>query len=110
MTLTGPGTGTGPEAAGTIFLTGLSIAVGVGNSVEFDHSATSDGIIAARRIKAIFSDMTEQSFAATPTSTAGTAIMSISASKTISEIEISQARNYSFPFNMTRDVLEVRVQ
>lgn len=110
INIVGPGTPVGPFARGTIFLTGLSIAVGVGNSVEFDHSAASDSVITARRIKVIFSDATEQTFDAPATFTAGTAVMSIAASKTISEIEVSFARNWAFPFNATRDVLEVRVQ
>ncbi len=109
MTLTGPGTGTGPRAEGTILITGLSIAVPAGGSVQFDHSATSDSVIGSRRIKAIFSDVTEQQFTATSTATAGTAVMTLAAAKTIAELEISLGRNWSSPFTMTRDVQEVRV-
>lgn len=107
--LTGPGTGTGPRAEGTVYLTGLSIVVGVGNSVQFDHSATSDEVVGSRKIKAIFSDATEQFFSAPSTATAGTAIMSIEASKTIEELEVGLGRNWSNPFDITRDVNEVRV-
>jgi hypothetical protein len=109
MTLTGPGTGTGPRAKGTILITGLSIAVPAGGSVQFDHSATSDSVVGSRRIKAIFSDVTEQEFTATSTATAGTAVMTLVAAKTIAELEISLGRNWSSPFTMTRDVEEVRV-
>ncbi len=109
MTITGPGTGPGPHARGTILITGLSIVVPAGGSVQFDHGATGDGVIGSRRIKAIFSDVTEQQFTATSTKTAGTAVMTIAAAKTIAELEISLGRNWSNPFNTTRDVEEVRV-
>jgi len=109
ITLVGPGTGTGPEAAGRIFITGLSIAVGIGNSVQFDHGASSDGVVTGRNIKVVFSDASEQYYAAPATSTAGTAVLSIEASKTIAEIEIGLARNWQYAFNATRDINEVRV-
>jgi len=109
INLVGPGTGTGPRAEGKILITGLSIVVDVGNSIQFDHSATSDGVIAGRNVRAIFSDLSEQSFVAASTKTAGTVIMSIEASKVIEEIEIGLGRNWSSPFNITRDINEVRV-
>lgn len=109
MTMTGPGTGTGPHARGTILITGLSIAVPAGGSVQVDHSATSDNVVGSRRVKAIFSDVTEQQFTASSTKTAGTYIMTLAAAKTIAEIEVSLGRNWSNPFTMTRDVEEVRV-
>lgn len=109
ITIIGPGSGTGPFAFGTILITGLSIGVPAGGSIQFDHSATGDGIIAGRRIKAIFSDVTEQEFTAPPTATAGTAVMTFAAAKTLAEIEISTVRNWTIPFNTTRDVEEVRV-
>jgi len=107
--LVGPGTPTGPRAEGVIYLTGLAIVVDVGNSVQFDHGATSDGVVSSRSIKAVFSDATEQFFQAPSTSSAGTAIMSIEESKTIAELEIGLGRNWSLEFSITRDVNEVRV-
>lgn len=110
ITLVGLGTGTGPRAEGKIFITGLSIAVELGNSVQFDHGASSDSVITGRNIKVIFSDMSEQYYDAPSTATAGTAILSIEASKTIAEIEIGLTRNWQQAFNMYRDIEEVRVQ
>lgn len=110
ITIVGPGTGTGPRAEGRIFITGLSIAVGIGNSVQFDHSESSDGVVTGRNIKVIFSDMSEQYYAAPSTAGAGTAVLSITASKTISEIEIGIGRNWTKAFNEYRDIDEVRVQ
>jgi len=109
ITLVGPGTGTGPRAEGRIFITGLSIAVDVGNSVQFDHGGSSDNVITGRNIKVIFSDLSEQYYAAVSTKTPGTAVLSIEAAKTISEIEIGLGRNWSNAFNATRDIEEVRV-
>jgi len=109
VTIVGPGTGTGPSALGTILITGLSIAVPAGGSIQFDHSATGDGVKAFRMIKAIFSDASEQSFSAPSTGTAGTAVMTFAADKTLASIEISTGRNWAIPFNTTRDIEEVRV-
>ena len=109
ITIVGPGTGTGPRAEGTILITGLSIAIPAGGSVQFDHGATGDGVIASRKVKAIFSDVTEQELQASSTRTAGTVVMTVPAAKTLAEIEISIGRNWSFAFNTTRDVQEVRV-
>ncbi len=109
ITIVGPGTGTGPRAEGTILITGLSIAIPAGGSIQFDHGATGDGVIASRKVKAIFSDVTEQEFQPSSTKTAGTVVMTVPSAKTIAEIEVSIGRNWSNPFNTTRDVLEVRV-
>lgn len=109
ITIVGPGTGTGPRAEGTILITGLSIAVPSGGSLQFDHGATGDGTIASRRIKAIFSDVTEQEFLAPSTATAGTVVMTFAAAKTVAEIELSIGRNWAIPFNTTRDIEEVRI-
>lgn len=106
----GVGEPLGTGAIGIIAKTGLSIAVGIGNSVQFDHGATSDGIQMSRSIRAIFSDLTEQFYQAPSTSTAGTVVMSIEASKTIAEIEIGLGRSSQLAFNATRDINEVRVQ
>lgn len=109
VTIVGLGTGTGPSALGTILITGLSIAVPAGGSIQFDHSATGDGVKAFRMIKAIFSDLSEQQYSAPSTATAGTAVMTFAADKTLAEIEISTGRNWAIPFNTTRDIEEVRV-
>lgn len=109
ITIVGPGTPPGPIALGTILITGLSIAIPAGGSIQFDHGATGDSVIASRKVKAIFSDVTEQEFSATATYTAGTVVMTVPTAKTIAEIEISIGRNWTIPFNTTRDVQEVRV-
>lgn len=109
ITIVGPGTPPGPIALGTILITGLSIAIPAGGSIQFDHGATGDSVIASRKIKAIFSDVTEQEFNATATYTAGTVVMTVPTAKTIAEIEISIGRNWTVAFNTTRDVQEVRV-
>lgn len=110
INLVGLGTGHGPAAIGTIYITGLSIAVDITNSVQFDHSATSDAIIVSRRITVIYSDLSEQTFITTPSKDAGTVIMTIEGAKTIAEIEIEVGRNSAAPFDATIDILEVRVQ
>lgn len=109
ITIIGPGSGTGPSAFGTVLITGLSIAVPAGGSIQFDHSAPGDSIMTGRRIKAVFSDVSEQEYTAPPSSAAGTAVMTFAADKTLAEIEISTVRNWTIPFNTTRDVEEVRV-
>ena len=109
ITLVGPGTGTGPRAEGRIFITGLSIVVGIGNSVQFDHSASGDSVVTGRNIKVVFSDASEQYFDAPSTSGPGTAVMSIEKSETIAEIEIGLGRNWQYAFNTYRDINEVRV-
>jgi len=107
--LVGLGTGTGPRAEGRIFITGLAIAVDIGNSVQFDHSASEDSVVTGRNIKVIYSDASEQYFDAPSTSGPGTAVMSIEKSETIEEIEIGLGRNWQFAFNTYRDINEVRV-
>ena len=110
VNLVGPGEPLGTGAVGVIAKTGLSIAVGIGNSVQIDHSATSDGIVMSRHIRVIFSDVTEQYYLAPSTATAGTVVLSIEASKTIAEIEVGFGRSSQSAFNGTRDINEVRVQ
>lgn len=109
ISLVGLGTPTGPQALGRIFLTGLAVAVAVGNSVQFDHGASSDNVITGRNIKVVFSDASEQYYGGSATKDAGTLILSIASTKTIAEIEIGFNRNWSSPFSMYRDVTEVRI-
>jgi len=109
ITIVGVGTGPGPRATGTIYITGLSIAVGVGNSVQLDYGPTGDGVNMSHHIKVIFSDASEAEIQVGGTG-AGTLILSMPATKTIAEIECSAGRNWSNPFNTTIDFKEVRVQ
>jgi len=109
VNLVGPGTPVGPAAIGRIYITGLAVAVTVGNSVQFDHGAASDGVNTGRDIRVIFSDASEQYFVGPPSSGAGTLVLSIDATKTISEIEIGALRNWGFAFNIYRDITEVRI-
>jgi hypothetical protein len=109
VTIVGPGTGTGPRAEGTVLITGLSIAVPAGSSVQMDHSATGDGVQGSRKVKVFYSDVTDQTEQPPSTATAGTVVLTVPVAKTISEIEISFGRNWAFAFNTTRDCEEVRV-
>ncbi len=109
VTIVGLGTGPGPSAEGTVYITGLSLAIPAGGSVQMDHSATGDGVIASRQIKVIFSDMSEQVERPASTKTAGTVVMTVPVAKTISEIEVTFGRNWSFAFDTNRDAEEVRV-
>lgn len=109
ITIVGLGTGSGPKAMGTIFITGLSIAVDAGNSVQMDFGPLGDGVNASKHIKVIFSDLTELE-TSVPGSTSGTVILSMVATKTIAEIECWVQRNWSNAFNTTVDFREVRVQ
>lgn len=109
ITIVGLGTGTGPRATGTVLITGLSIAVAAGASVQMDHGPTGDGVIGSRKIKVFYSDATDQTQQPGSTSTAGTVVLTVPVAKTISAIEISFGRNWSYAFNTTRDCEEVRV-
>jgi len=109
ITIVGLGTPTGPQANGTVLITGLSIAVPAGGSLQFDYGAVGDGIVVGLKIKAIFSDVTEQEQDFTNRILAGTGVMTFIASKTLAEIEISVGRNSSAPFNTDVDIEEVRV-
>jgi len=109
INLVGLGTPIGPYARGTIWIDGLSIAVGVGNSVQLDYDAPSDGVSTAKNIKVIFSDASEVTTYVSGTG-AGTLILSMTATKTIAEIECSAGRNWANAFDITIDLLEVRVQ
>jgi len=107
--LVGLGTGTGPQAQGRIFFTGLALAVDIGNSVQFDHGASEDGVVTGRNIKVVYSDASEQYYNPPGTKTAGTLVMSIDRAETIEEIEIGMGRNWQFAFDTYRDINEVRV-
>lgn len=109
INVVGLGVPLGTGAIGTIYITGLGIAVSVGNSIQFDHGATSDGVQVSRRVTVIFSDVTEQTFLAPSTPNAGTVVMSIGVSKTIASIEIAIGRSSQSSFDATLDVTEVRV-
>lgn len=109
ITVIGIGEPVGPRGEGRIYITGLAIAVDVGNSVQFDYGSTSDGVTMGTNIRAIFSDATEQYYASPSSSGAGTIVMSIESSKTIAEIEVGVGRSWGVPFNAYRDINEVRV-
>ena len=107
--IVGLGTGTGPRAEGTVLITGLSIAIPAGGSIQMDYSETGDGVIASRKIKAFYSDVTTQTEQPSSSSTAGTLVMTLPSAKTLNSIEVSFGRNWQFAFNTTRDCEEVRV-
>ncbi len=107
--VTGLGQPVGPRGEGTVYITGLSIAIPAGGSIQMDYSDTGDSLTGSHKIHVIFSDMTTQTENPSSTKTAGTVVMTVPTAKTISEIEISLGRSYDFAFVMTRDVQEVRV-
>lgn len=101
--------GGGAYARGAIYLDGLSIAVDVGNSVQFDFSKTSDGLNSYQILTVTYSDLTWDSVHTSgSSSSAGTLILNISEAKTIEEIKVSASRetgNYHYYI----DFEEVRV-
>ncbi len=102
--------GNGAFARGAIKEDGLSIAVDVGNSVQLDYSATSDGYNSSQGIIVTYTDLSEDTvYSSGHSSTAGTLILSITESKSIKEIEVTVAREDG-NYNYTLDLLEVRVQ
>jgi len=109
VTIVGLGTGTGPRASGTVLITGLSLAIPAGGSIQADYSAPGDGVLTSQKVKAIFSDMTDQTEQPSGTTTAGTLVMTVPAAKTITDIEVTFGRNWVNAFNTTRDLEEVRV-
>jgi hypothetical protein len=99
----------GGFAQGRIYLDGLSIPVGVGNSVHLDYSATSDGLNSFQQMIVTYTDLTQDTAQTSgSTSGAGTLILNIPASKTIEEISVSAKREYGDYF-YTIDFEEVRV-
>ncbi len=109
ITMNNAGGGSKPISKGTWLKTGLSIAVPVSSSVQFDYSAPSDSINQSKHIKIIYSDMTESNKTVTGGTTAGTLVITLPAAKTINEIECSISRTTSLTNSHTSDILEVRV-
>lgn len=109
--LSSPGTGNAIRARGTIYLDSLSIAVDVGNSVQFDFSASSDEVSTTLEITVIYSDLSEfHKNTGGPGSAAGTATLDITEAGTIETIECRVSRAWQRSFVATRDIEEVRVQ
>lgn len=102
--------GNSGRAKGTIYLTGLSIAVSSGNSVQFDFGPTSDGVNASLHIHVVYSDMTTQDVLLPSFPSAGTVILDVAAAKTLAEIECSVSRAWAVASTFTREIQTVRVQ
>jgi len=96
------------KAKGTIYIDGLSIAVGVGSSVQLDFGPIGDSVTSSKHIKVIFSDASEIEVSV-PGFGSGVLVLSITESKTIAEIECWVQRSWTTAFNTTVDFLEVRV-
>lgn len=97
-------------AKGTIYLTGLSIAVDESNSVQFDFSETSDGVNSSKHLWVKFADTSEFEEVIVGGSGAGTIILSMTQTGTIEEIECSLSRKWNNASVFDRNILEVRVQ
>ncbi len=109
INLVGLGAPLGTAAWGTVLITGLSIAIPAGGSIQVDFGASEGSAIMSVLLKAIFSDVTEQEESIPSTSSAGTIVMTVPAAKTLSEIEFSFGKWSSSAFDLTRDAEEVRV-
>lgn len=109
ITMVNAGGASKPISKGTWLKTGLSIAVPVSSSVQFDYSAPSDSINQSKHIKIIYSDMTESNKTVTGGTTAGTLVITLPAAKTIEEIECSISRTTSGVNTHTSNIEEVRV-
>lgn len=111
ISITGSGTSTSFRGKGTILITGLSIAVDVGNSVQADFSETSDGVSMSEHIKIVYADLSEQEQLFPGGAGATTRVLSIDRLGTIEEIEISASRSWQNSFtDEYEDIQEVRVQ
>lgn len=98
----------GGTAWGVIYLSGLSIAVDVGNSVQYDFSAPSDSNPSSIDLKVIYDDLSE--FLVYGDYTAGgSMILSITEPGTIETIECFIGRQDGGGA-YTQDIEEVRVQ
>lgn len=98
------------RAKGTIWLEGLSIAVGVENSVQFDFSETSDGVNSSKHLKIIYDDLEEYETMIAGGPAAGTITLNITEPGTIETIECTLSREWMHGSTFIRDVEEVRVQ
>lgn len=96
-------------AWGVIWIASLSIAVDVGNSVQFDHSAPSDDENSSRLLKVVYSDLSEYEVFSDGVA-AGTITLDITVAGTIERIECMFGRQYNPLSPYTQDVEEVRVQ
>ncbi len=87
-------TGDNNKASGEIEKTGLSQAVGLGNSAQFDYSATSDGENMTKLLEVVFSDMTTDSVSVGSSKSAGTIILPFTESKTLTEVKLTISRTW----------------
>lgn len=90
----------------------ISQAVVPGNSVQWDHSATSDGIVCTRWVKVIYTDATFEEIRKPPHKTAGTLVLTVTQTKNIETIECLTSRSNGSSttgYSFTAKTLEVRV-
>lgn len=83
------------SAIGSVEKTGLSQAVDVGNSVQFDYSATSDGEDMGKLLEVVYSDASTDSFQAPGSQAAGTIILSVAEAKTLAEVKLTISRKWN---------------
>lgn len=108
VTMIGTGSVT-KQAKGTIYKTGLSIAVDVGQSVQFDFGPTSDGVNSSKWIDLVYDDASEFHAFVSGGASAGTIVLDITEAGNIEEIYCSLSRKWTSGFNFTRAITEVRV-
>lgn len=107
--VTGTGTTTSFRGRGAIAKSGLSIPVGIGNSIRVDTSETSDGVGFTTYIKIIYSDLTEQEQSFGGQAGATTNVMNIEKTATIETVEFAMSRSWSQSFVAFRYVEEITV-
>lgn len=71
----------------------ISVAAVSGNSVQWDYSAPSDGVVVFRTLTVFFDDATEQEITKSGHTTAGTLVLTLENDKTIEGIECLTGRS-----------------
>lgn len=99
----------GPRSRASWEKTGLSIAVTPGASAQFDYTGTSDGINQSKYMLVTYSDATYEEKTVPNTATAGTLVLTLTATKTISSVLVQLSRSYNPGSTHTSEILEVRI-
>lgn len=103
------GGGGRPRSQGTWTKTGLSIAAVAGGSAQMDYTANSDEITGTVVIRVTYSDVTFTEKSKITGGTAGTIVMTIPVTKTITDIDVSMSRTTSSSNTHSSEIEEVRI-
>lgn len=90
----------------------ISIAVTPGATVQLDYSATSDGLAVLHYLEVTYSDASTESIIAPRTEKSGTVILTLTQSKTITEVKIEDLRQWEWteaPSTFYKYIYEVRI-